>query len=57
MSISHIASMVLNTRCSNRDKTESFMKSLPQQIKDKNLDKFGNYDYKKTLKLKDPEDF
>ena len=49
--------MVVDTRCSNFDKTESFINGLPQEIKDNNLDKFGNYVFKQTLKLKEPEDF
>ena len=49
--------MVVDTRCSNSDTTESFVKGLPQEIKENNLDKFGNYVFKKTLRLKDPEDF
>jgi len=57
MSISHNAQMVLDTRCTDKDETESMLKALPQKITDHDLDREGNYVFEKTVRLHHPGDF
>lgn len=56
-SISHLPDLLKETRCSEKPNIESFMTHMPLEIRDRDLDGEGVYNFEQTLRLTSPKDF